>query len=91
MNPEEKHKRCIVLKQEKAQTIDAIRDYDYYIVHAHSETAVYERREFLEKYRDFEKIIDLYCVKNSEELRYNNGNWVRRYESDEEQRQTATR
>jgi hypothetical protein len=73
----------IVLKQVNIDSINDLQDFEYFIVHAISEFRIYKRKEFLKKYTNFDKIINLYCIKPNEELRYNNRNWVKINETHE--------
>lgn len=83
MIPQELYKPFIILKQEKITSFDQITPFQYFIVHAVSQTRIYNRQQFLTQYSNFDDIIDLYCINPHEELRYNNHNWVRLYETDQ--------
>ncbi|MDQ1354762.1 MAG: hypothetical protein QG657_5071, partial [Acidobacteriota bacterium] len=84
MSHPDEYKKYLVLKQENIRAVDELKDYDFFIVHHVSELSIYRREEFLDKYRNFDHIFNLYCIKPDEELRFNNGGWVKIFESNEE-------
>lgn len=70
----------IVLKEENITSIEDLEEYEYFIVHAISEFRIYNKTKFKENFNNFDEIINLinlYCIAAKEELRYNNGNWVK--------------
>jgi hypothetical protein len=70
----------IVLKKESIASVKDLEKYEYFIVHAISEFRIYNKTEFKENYTNINEIINLinlYCIAVNEELRYNNGNWVK--------------
>jgi hypothetical protein len=90
MSPKEENDWYIVLKPENIKSITDLSDYDYFIVHAQDEFNIYHGfQKFKKKNKDFEKIIDLYCIKTHEELRYNNGNWIKLFESQQGQQEDS--
>ncbi|MCU0285389.1 MAG: hypothetical protein MUF15_03215 [Acidobacteria bacterium] len=83
MSCEEKHKPYIILQQANIRSMAELRDYDYFIVHHVSEFRVYQKQDFLARYHNFDQIFNLYCIKPDEELRFNNGHWLKIFESQE--------
>lgn len=70
----------IVLKDESIASTKDLEKYEYFIVHAISEFRIYNKTKFMESFTNFDEIINLinlYCIAANEELRYNNGNWVK--------------
>jgi hypothetical protein len=73
--------RYIAFKQEHITSPNDLNKYSYFIVQAIEEFKVYNRKTFMEKFKDFQQIINLYCIHQDEELRFNRQNWLRIYET----------
>lgn len=71
----------VVLKQENIASISDLESYQYFIVHSISEFRIYRREDFMKEYSGFNDIVNLYCIDADEELRYNNRNWVKIFET----------
>jgi len=72
----------ICLKKVSISDISDLRGYFLFIVDSYSEFRIYSKNNFFDVYKDLDTIKNLYCINQDEELRLNNDNWVKIFESD---------